>query len=150
MLRNVLRDIANWQTKKAEQLYKSSVLAWMITISRKKNWIFKKQELETVGELSEVCPQIVLKCLYLVRNGRPDILWSVNKLARSVTNWAQAWDRRVAILISYIHHTSDYQQYCSVGNMAQHCRLGLGLKINLGRSSIHLRKQNICPYQLDV
>ena len=31
----------------------------------------------------------------------------------------------MAILISYIHHTNALQQYCSVGNMAQHCRLGL-------------------------
>ena len=36
-----------------------------------------------------------------------------------------AYDRRLARLISYIHHTSDYTQYCHVGNMAQHCRLGL-------------------------
>ena len=33
---------------------------------------------------SKVCSQIVLKCLYEARIGRPDILWSVNKLARSV------------------------------------------------------------------
>ena len=29
------------------------------------------------------------------------------------------------MVISYIHHKSDYRQYCHVGNMAQHCRLGL-------------------------
>ena len=52
----------------------------------------KKEELENKGELSEVCSHIVLKCLYLVRIGRPDILWSVNKLARSVTKWTQACD----------------------------------------------------------
>ena len=34
---------------------------------------FKKEELESVGELSDVCSQIVLKCLYLARIGRPDI-----------------------------------------------------------------------------
>ena len=27
-------------------------------------------------------------------------------------------------MISYIHHTSDYRQYCHVGITAQHCRLG--------------------------
>ena len=28
-------------------------------------------------------------------------------------------------LISYIHHTSEYKQYCHVGNTAKQCRLGL-------------------------
>ena len=41
--------------------------------------------------MSKVCSQIGLKCLYLARIGRPDILWSVNKLARSITNWTKAW-----------------------------------------------------------
>ena len=35
---------------------------------------FKEKELKSVGELSQVCSQIVLKCLYLARIGRPDIL----------------------------------------------------------------------------
>ena len=48
---------------------------------------FKEEELKSEGELSKVCFQIVLKCLYLARIGRPDILWSVNKLARSITKW---------------------------------------------------------------
>ena len=54
---------------------------------------FKKEELETIGELSDVCSQIVLKCLYLylARIGRLDILWSVNKLARSVTKMDKSW-----------------------------------------------------------
>ena len=46
---------------------------------------FKEEEMKSVGEWSQVCSQIVLKCLYLARIGRPDILWSVNKLARSIT-----------------------------------------------------------------
>ena len=86
---------------------------------------FKEEELETVGELSNVCSQIVLKCLYLARIGGPDIWWSVNKLARSVTKWTRLCDRCSARLISYIRHTNDYRQCCHVGNTAQHCRLGL-------------------------
>ena len=46
---------------------------------------FKEEELKSVGDLSKVCSQIVLKCLYSARIGRPDIVWSVNKLARAVT-----------------------------------------------------------------
>ena len=86
---------------------------------------FKEKELKSVGELSKVCSQIVLKCLYLARIGRPDILWSVNKLARSITKWTKACDKRLNRLISYIHHTCEYKQYCYVGNTAKQCRLGL-------------------------
>ena len=86
---------------------------------------FKEEELKSVGELSKVCSQIILKCLYLARIGRPDILWSVNKLARSITKWTKACDKRLSRLISYIHHTCEYKQCCHVGNTAKQCRLGL-------------------------
>ena len=86
---------------------------------------FKEEEMKSVGELSQVCSQIVLKCLYLARFGRPDILWSVNKLARSITKWIKACDKRLDRLISYIHHTCEYKQYFHVGNTAKQCRLGL-------------------------
>ena len=62
---------------------------------------FKEEELKSVGELSNLCSQIVLKSLYLARIGRPDILWSVNKLARSITKWTKACDKRSSRLISY-------------------------------------------------
>ena len=69
----------------------------------------------------------MLKCLYLARIGRPDSLWSlVSKQTGSCgpQKWTQACDRRLARLISYIHHTQDNRQYCHVGNTAQRCRLG--------------------------
>ena len=40
---------------------------------------FKEEEMKSVGELSQECSQMVLKCLYLGRIGRLDILWSVNE-----------------------------------------------------------------------
>ena len=81
--------------------------------------------MKSVGELSQVCSQIVVKCLYLARIGRPGILWSVNKLARSITKWNKACDKRLSRLISYVHHTFGHKQYCYVGNTAKQCRLGL-------------------------
>ena len=47
---------------------------------------FQDEDNESVVELSTVCSQIVLKSVYLGRIGRPDILLSVNKLAREVTS----------------------------------------------------------------
>ena len=105
----------NWPTR---QLYKVSTLCI-------DDHHFKEEELKSVGELWKVCSQIVLKCLYLSRIGPLDILWSVNKLARSVTKWTKACDKRLSRLISYIHHTCDYKQYCRMGNTAKQCRLGL-------------------------
>ena len=122
---------------------------------------FKEEEMKSVGELSKVSSQIVLKCLYLARIGRPDILWSVNKLARSITKWTKACDKRLCRLISYIHHTSEYKQYCYVGNTAKQCRLGLfqdsdfsgdleDSKIYFGWNIVRFWKSCICSNKLDV
>ena len=86
---------------------------------------FKEEEMGSIGELSKVYSQIFLKCQHLARIGRPDILWSVNKLAGAITEWTRACDKRLARLISYIHHTCECNQRCHEGNTAQQCRLGL-------------------------
>ena len=81
--------------------------------------------MESVGELSKVCSHIFLKCPYMAHIGRPDILWSVNKLARSITKWTRACNKLLSRLISFILHTCEYKQYCHVGNTAKQCRLRL-------------------------
>ena len=86
---------------------------------------FKKEELKSVGELSNACSEIVLECVYLARIGRLEIQKSVNKLARPIIKWTKTCDKRLTRLISYIHFTSEYKQCCHVGNTAQQCRSGL-------------------------
>ena len=61
---------------------------------------FREEEIGSVGDLSTVCSHIVLKCFFWAHIGRPDILWSVNKVARAVTKWTKACDKRLARLIS--------------------------------------------------
>ena len=113
MQRSVWNDIVSWRTRRRNNSTKYRLLALMTIISKK------------VGELSQVCSSILLKCFFVPRIGRPDILWSVNKLARSITKWTKACDKRLNRLISYIHHTCEYEQYCHVGNTVKQCRLGL-------------------------
>ena len=72
-----------------------------------------------------MCSQIVLKCLYLARIGRPENLWSVNRLAGACTKWTRACGKRSVRLISCVHHTCAFKLYCHVGNTAQQCELGL-------------------------
>ena len=120
MQRSVWNDYCELANKTTPQLYKVSTPCI-------DDHHFKEEEEETksVGKLSNACSQIVLKCLYLARIGRPDILWSVNKLARSITKWTKACDKRLNRLISYIHRTCEYKQYCHVGHTSKQCRLGL-------------------------
>ena len=112
------KDIANWRIQRLTDYTKSQRHVWMTTN-------LKEEEIGSLGEVSTVCSQIVVKCLYLARIGSPDILWSVNKLARAVTELTKACDKRLARLVSYIHHTREYRQCCYVGNTAQKCRSGL-------------------------
>ena len=108
MQRSVWKRYCELANKTTQQLYKVSTPCI-------DDHHFQEEETKSVGELSNTCSQIVLKCLYLARIGRPDILWSVNKLARSITKWTKACDKRLNRLISYIHHTSECRQYCHVG-----------------------------------
>ena len=95
MLSSAVRDVANWRIKKTEQSYKVS--------SPSLDDHNFKEELGNGWRVVQKNSQIVLECLYLTRIA---ILWSANKLARLVTKWTWACDKRLARLISYIHHTN--------------------------------------------
>ena len=104
-------ELANRTT---EQLHKVSTLCI-------DDHHYKEEELKSCGDLSKVCSQFVRKCSYLTRIGRPDIQWSVKKLARSITKWTKARDKRLSRLISFIHYTSEYKQYCHLGYTERRC-----------------------------
>ena len=122
---------------------------------------FKEEEMKSVGRLSKVCSQIVLKCLYLARIGRPDILWSVNKLALSITKWTKACDKRLNRLISCIHHTrvntNNIVMWVILQNNADwDCfktltsREILKIPNQFWRNTVHFGKSHICSHKLDV
>ena len=66
------------------------------------------EDFEVKGKLADNCARVVLKALYLARMNRPDILWTVNVLAREVTRWTAACDLRLHGLICYINCTRDW------------------------------------------
>ena len=107
----------SWANKTTQQLYK-------VSTPRIDDHHFKEEEMKSVGRIVKSMLSNCFVMLILARIGRPDILWSVNKLARSITKWTKACDKRLNRLISYIHHTCEYKQYCHVGNTAKQCRLG--------------------------
>ena len=46
------------------------------------------EDVESRGEVSELCSQVLLKCFHLASIGRPGWVWSVNIFARLVTKWS--------------------------------------------------------------
>ena len=85
----------------------------------------RPEDMVTKGTLAHVCSKIVMKCLYIARIGRPDILYAVNVFARNMTKWNRACDKILEILIAYIHKTQNYVQHCFVGDDARNCKVGL-------------------------
>ena len=86
---------------------------------------FKEEELKSVGELSKLCSQIVLKCFFLARIGRPIFhgQWtnfhdqSLNGL-KLVTNDYLVWSPAFITQVNT-------NKYCHVGSTAKQCRLEL-------------------------
>ena len=117
MQRNVWNDTVSWRTRRLSNSTKYLLHASMTTTSKKKKWICWRIVTSMLSNCSEMS--------MLSTNGRPDIQWSVNKFARSITKWTKVCDKRLNRLISYIHHTCEYKQCCCVGITAKQCRLGL-------------------------
>ena len=110
-------ELANRTT---QQLYKVSTPCldhWWPSLQRRINEIRGR----IVKSVLTNCSEMLIIGTYW----NTDILWSANKLARSITKWTKACDKRLSRLISYTHHTSEFKQYCHVGNTAKQCRLGL-------------------------
>ena len=53
------------------------------------------EDFKSTGEQAIVFAQIARKYLYLARIGSPDFVWTVNMLARSVTEWDTACAKRL-------------------------------------------------------
>ena len=86
---------------------------------------FKEEEIEIRGRivksmLSNCSEMLILGTYWTTRDSM------VSEQTCTINhNMDQACGERLARLISHIHYTSEYKQYCHVGNTAKQCRLGL-------------------------
>ena len=62
--------------------------------------VIPPEDFVTKGELAKEASKIVLKALYCARLARLDLLWAVKSLAREVTKWTVACDKRLYRLMS--------------------------------------------------
>ena len=85
---------------------------------------FKEDELKPVGELSKVCSQIVLKCLKIGAHWQTiHSMASIQTCTSSHQMDQSLW--RTLRSFHFFHHTSEFKQYCHVGNTAQQYSLQL-------------------------
>ena len=83
-----------------------------------------KDDFESVFEVAKVCPQIMLKCLYIARVGRPDFAGqSTRRPELSLNGIEHAKKERFARRTSYINCTHNHRQDCHVGNTASERKL---------------------------
>ena len=94
---------------------KYHLLGWTTLIPRRRNW-------KRLGN----CPQYARKLSFKMcahGTGRPDIPWSVNKLAQAITKWTRACDRRPTRF--YARHECFKTKLSRGKYAAQHGKLGL-------------------------
>ena len=112
--KNALSDIVNWQTKKWSNCTKSQVLD---------EHQFNQEELESVGELSEVC---LTNCLEMLVFGTNGTTWHsmVGQQACKSSHKMDSGMRQTIDKTDFSHSLQiRFRQRCHVGITAQHCGL---------------------------
>ena len=117
--RKCLERYCELANKEVEQLFK-------VSSPCSDDHQLKQEEIESVGELWTGLLTNCLKHACTWHESEDQTFYGLSTILQEQSQiWTQACDRRLARLISYIHHTKEFRQYCHVGNTAQHCRLGL-------------------------
>ena len=155
MLQNCVERYCELANKNLEQLYKVSHPCL-------DDHQFKQEELDSVVELSEVCLQIVLTCLYLARIGRLDIFFMVRHQICKSSHKMDSGMWQTTSKDDFLHSSHKrFPWILSCGKHGTALQIGFiprlrfcwrlwGLKINFWWCLLYFWKQNICPSELDV
>ena len=69
-----------------------------------------------VGQLAPVACKILMKCLWLARLSRPDLLKPIGDLASTVTRWSRNCDKQLHRMLCYLSATTSYTFVGAVGD----------------------------------
>ena len=65
------------------------------------------EDFESKGSLANDAARVVMKALYGARFVKYNLLWPICNLARRISWWSTADDRRLRRIVSYIHNSLD-------------------------------------------
>ena len=97
----------------------------------------KPEDMEKEGNLSGESAKIVMKALYGARLVRYELLWPICSLARQVSRWTVACDKRLHRLMSYIHFTLDHSLESFVGDDPALCHPVLYSDADYAGDTVH-------------
>ena len=80
---------------------------------------------EIKGALAPNAAKMLMKCLWLARLSRPDLLKPINDLASCIQNWSINCDRQLYRLVCYIHSTPELRLKEYVKDPAKDLKLRL-------------------------
>ena len=80
---------------------------------------------ESRGALSENACRVLMKCLWVARLARPDILRPITLLATKVREWTKNCDKQLHRLFCYMHSTPDLKLIGQVADGAELLELAL-------------------------
>ena len=83
------------------------------------------QHSEGLGELSPIAARVVMKVLYAARMARHDLLRPCQALARYLTKWSPAEDKKLHRLMCYIYSTLKIRMVSWCGDELKDVNLGL-------------------------
>ena len=81
----------------------------------------KLEDFEVEGNLQKEAARVIMKMLYGARLVRYELLWPICSIARQVSKWTRACDKRLHRLVSYIAHTPEDTLESFVGDDAALC-----------------------------
>ena len=72
---------------------------------------------ESTGSMKPYAAKVLMKGLWLARLARPDISYSVGRLASRITIWTRAEDVHLHRLVTYVHWTKEYSMVFQAGGL---------------------------------
>ena len=104
---------------------------------------------EEEGELAGNACKVLMKCLWLGRLARPDIIKPIGDLATQVQKWSKNCDKALHRLICYIHSTLDHRLIGTVNDPAESLRLRLYVDADFAGDRLDAKSTNggfLCLY----
>ena len=77
------------------------------------------------GELGPNACKVLMKCLWLGRSARPDIIKPIGDLATQVQKWSLNCDKRLYRLLCYIHSTIDHRMIAHIQDKPEDLSISL-------------------------